>query len=237
MREVATRFLPKDKPTAIVMLSAHWESDPVKITSHPNPPMYYDYYGFPPESYKYQYPAPGSPVLAERIQRLLQEQGLESELDDQRGYDHGVFIPLMLMYPDANIPVVAVSLHRSLDVTTNMQIGAALQPLRDDGMLIVGSGYTFHNLKEFFNPSQKTYQMADQFNKWLKESILGGGDWLAKLQTWKEAPGARVAHPREEHLMPLFMVAAAGGADSKPQLIYDTEHPDCDLAVSAYLFQ
>lgn len=143
----------------------------------------------------------------------------------------------MLMYPDANIPVVAVSLHRSLDVTTNMQIGAALQPLRDDGMLIVGSGYTFHNLKEFFNPSQKTYQMADQFNKWLKESILGGGDWLAKLQTWKEAPGARVAHPREEHLMPLFMVAAAGGADSKPQLIYDTEHPDCDLAVSAYLFQ
>ena len=115
MKEVVSKYLPKEKPTAIVVISAHWESDPIKITSAPNPKMYYDYGGFPREAYEFQYPAPGSPTLAQRIHTLLGTAGLDSQLDGGRGYDHGVFIPLMIMYPEADIPVVCVSLHGSLE--------------------------------------------------------------------------------------------------------------------------
>ena len=173
MKEVVTKFLPKDNPpSAIVVLSAHWESDPISITAGSNPSLYYDYSGFPPETYSYLYPAPGKPELARRIQNLLTKQGLTSVLDDKRGFDHGVFVPLMIMYPEATIPVVEVSLHKSLDATVNMQIGMALQPLREENILILGSGYTFHNMHSFFNPSQKSINASQEFNNWLKDTIL-----------------------------------------------------------------
>lgn len=249
MKHVVETFLPKEEtPKAIVVLSAHWESNPIKISSGAKPKMYYDYSGFPPEAYEYSYPAPGSPDLAKRIQSLLSDSNLESELDDKRGYDHGVFVPLMIMYPDAEIPVVCVSMHASLDAKVNMKIGQSLAPLRDEGILIVGSGYSFHNMNAFFHPSQKTVQASKDFNEWLKDVILGSkedSNYLETLKQWEKAPGARLCHPREEHLIPLFMVAAAGGEDAQAKLIYDTSaeasfnHSEnvANHAVSGYIFQ
>jgi 4,5-DOPA dioxygenase extradiol len=233
MKDLVKNYLPPEKPKAIVVFSAHWESDPVKITSSSNPKMLYDYYGFPPESYEYEYPAPGSIELAQRIHGLLTTQGIDSELDNERGFDHGVFVPLMIMYPDADIPVVCVSLHSSLAPEINIGIGQALKPLRDDGILVLGSGYTFHNLKSFFNPSSESYQASSEFNEWLKQT-MSRNDVLDRLAEWESAPGARLAHPREEHLIPLFMTAATGGM---PQLIFDVEAKTGDHAVSGYLFQ
>ena len=249
MKEVVAKYLPKEPPKAIVVLSAHWESDPIRITSSKQPSMYYDYGGFPPETYEYQYPAPGSPDLAHRIQQLLGDNGLKSQLDEKRGYDHGVFIPLMIMYPEANIPVVCVSLHQSLDAELNMKIGSSLEPLREDDILIMGSGYSFHNMGAFFNSSEKTVKASVDFNEWLKTVIMGGSSsstYLEQLQNWKLAPGGTMSHPREEHLLPLLIVAAAGGMNAKPTLIYDTTPDACDAkgmedelnhAVTGYLFQ
>jgi aromatic ring-opening dioxygenase catalytic subunit (LigB family) len=236
MKEVRSKWLPEQQPTSIVVLSAHWESDPVKITSSAKPHMYYDYYGFPEESYSYQYNAPGSPILAQKIQKLFEAKGIHSELDGKRGFDHGVFIPLMLMYPEADIPVVCVSVHSSLSADINIQIGQALEPLRDEGVLILGSGYTFHNMQAFFHPTSQTYKASTDFNEWLKDVISSSG-FVDKLKAWKEAPGARIAHPREEHLLPLLMTAAAGGTNATPQVIYNVEASEGEHAVSGYLFQ
>lgn len=237
MKQVVKQYLPLEKPKSIVVLSAHWESDPIKISSAEAPKMYYDYSGFPPETYKYQYPAPGSPQLATKIHSLFEDNGIPSELDPARGFDHGVFVPLMLMYPDADIPVVCVSLHSSLSADTNMEVGAALQPLRDEGVLILGSGYTFHNMHAFFNPSPETHEASKLFNEWLKTTITGPGNVATKLSRWEQAPGARVAHPREEHLMPLLIVMAAGGIGTTPKVIFDLPDDHENHAVSGYLFE
>ena len=243
MKEIATKWLPSERPKSIVVFSAHWESDPIQISSSAKPSMYYDYYGFPSESYTYQYPAPGEPALAQKIQNLLTSNGLKSELNGKRGFDHGVFVPLMLMFPDADIPVVSVSLHGSLDAVTNIRIGEALAPLRDEGILLLGSGYSFHNLPAFFNPSQETYEASIQFNDWLKDTLLHSGSnakAIEKLQNWSKAPGGRVCHPREEHLLPLLMAAAAGGPDANAELIFDvspTKGTSSEHAVSGYLFR
>ena len=148
LKEVVKAYLP-DPPKAIVVISAHWESDNdnIKITSNANPSMLFDYFGFPPETYQYQYPANGDPDLATRIQDILKNEGIKSEKDNERGFDHGVYVPLLLMYPQAQIPVVCVSLHKSLDATIHLMIGKALSPLRSEKILLLGSGYTFHNMK------------------------------------------------------------------------------------------
>ncbi len=257
MQQVATSILPEKPPSAIVVLSAHWESDPISITSSPNPSLYFDYHGFPRETYDYVYPVPGDPELAKRIQTLLAGRGLASRLDEQRGLDHGVFVPLMIMYPSASIPVVQVSLHASLDAQKNIDLGSALAPLRDDDILIIGSGYTFHNMNAFFNPSPKSVSGSRDFNVWLKSVIMMPDELdnpteeqlakqyerrMEKLRNWEQAPGARISHPREEHLLPLFMVAAAGGELSTPQLIYDTTTDfngtsgSTEHAVTGYMF-
>jgi 4,5-DOPA dioxygenase extradiol len=260
MKEVIRNILPKKPPSAIVVLSAHWESNPISITSSPQPSMLFDYSGFPPETYEYEYPAPGDPDLALRIRDLLWHQGLSSRLDDDRGFDHGVFVPLMIMYPAANIPVVQVSLDASLDSNKNMEIGRALSPLREDNILILGSGYSFHNMSAFFNPSQKTIKGSKDFNLWLKSTLLLADEdaesmtlaerkkhfdnRIKALENWEQAPGARISHPREEHLLPLFMVAAAGGETAKPRLIYDTTINNTsgnwgvsEHAITGYLFE
>jgi aromatic ring-opening dioxygenase catalytic subunit (LigB family) len=237
MNECVERVLPATKPSAIVVLSAHWESQQVKITSSSKPSMYFDYYGFPKETYEYDYPAPGSPDLAWKIRGLLESKGISSELDPKRGLDHGAFIPLMLMYPEADIPVVQVSLDASLSSTRNIEIGSALSPLRDEGVLILGSGYTFHNMQAFFNPSNHTKEQSRLFNSWLQDTLNATatvGDILPKLAGWEQAPGARVAHPREEHLLPLFMTAAAAGPEAQPKLIWSNTD---DHAVSSFMFE
>lgn len=237
MKEVRAKWLPKEKPDAIVVLSAHWESDPIKILASSKPSMLYDYSGFSPETYRYEYPAPGSPALANKIQSLLKESGLTSELNYERGFDHGMFVPLMIMYPEADIPVVEVSLHSSLSAKINMQIGQALGPLRNENILLLGSGYTFHNLQSFFHPSEQSLQASTDFNNWLKDTMTGS-DCLVRLKAWDQAPGARISHPREEHLMPLLMIAAAAASDedATPKIIYDTKGGNGQHAVSSYLF-
>lgn len=237
MKNVVEKYLPPEPPKAIVVFSAHWESDTIRITSSNNPSMLFDYYGFPPETYEYDYPAPGDPELATRIQLLLTDNDIPSQLDEERGFDHGVFIPLMTMYPKANVPVVCVSLHSSLDANLHVQIGKALAPLLDDNVLILGSGYTFHNLKLLFNPTPASMKASTEFNDWLKTAITSSDSigMLESLQNWETlAPSARVAHPREEHLLPLLMCAGTGGV---PELIFDMNATDTEPAISSYLFR
>lgn len=247
MKEIVQQYLPSRDPKAIVILSAHFEAGPIQITSAENPSMLYDYGGFPPETYEYKYPAPGSPKLANEIQSLLASNNIDSKLNPTRGFDHGVFVPLMLMYPQATIPVVCVSLHKSLDIATHLKIGSALAPLLDDDILLLGSGYTFHNMRAFFGPTQETVEASIEFNEWIKDTIMNSAnstEMLGKLHKWKSAPGALISHPREEHLLPLFMIAAAGATSNyTAELIYSTIPKEEELvggstdhAVTGYLF-
>lgn len=214
------------KPKAIVVVSAHWEDTIVKISSSSNPQMYYDYGGFPPETYEYKYPAPGSPELANRIHQLLKSSGIPSQLDPNRGYDHGVFIPLMLGFPKHDIPVVAVSLLSSLDPAKHFELGAALKALRDDGCLIVGSGLSYHNMRGFsMRGPPPTVPSGSKFDAALTKALttINDGDLPltdAQMQArrelivaWESMPEARSSHPREDHLIPLLVVAGAAGND------------------------
>lgn len=207
-------------PKAIVVISGHWEEEDFTITSHPRPPLVYDYYGFPEHTYKIKYEPPGSPALAQEIQELLRNAGLPARLNPERGFDHGVFIPFKLIYPGANIPIVQLSLKTGLDPATHLAAGAALEILRKEGILIVGSGMSYHNLREFgsgFNP------VSDKFDAWLTEAVCEPNSGLRseKLRRWDLAPGARNAHPRSEHLLPLMVAAGAAGADLGTKVFTD----------------
>lgn len=175
--------------------------------------------GFPPHTYELEFPAPGDPALAARIIALLTDAGVETRADPTRGYDHGVFIPLMLVFPDADVPVVQVSLHSSLDPTLHARIGAALAPLRREGILLLGSGATTHNLGQMRSSgwgATKTDPAQAGFVSWLTETVVkkSGVERLDRLTRWrKEAPGFRVAHPREEHVLPIIPVVAAASLD------------------------
>ena len=213
-------FAPSvEKPEAIVVVSAHWEEPVVSVTASPSPSMLFDYYGFPPETYEYRYPAPGHPELAVRIHRLLGEAGIESRLDPARGFDHGLFVPLMLMYPAADIPCIQVSLHASLDAALHIRIGKALAALRDDNLLILGSGFSFHNLREMIARRDEAVDPRNlAFEGWLGQTVgdadLDERERERRLAAWTEAPEARFCHPREEHLLPLqvcYGIAQAPG--------------------------
>ena len=205
------------RPSAIVVVSAHWEAARPTITSGAAPGLIYDYGGFPEESYRLHYPAPGAPVLAARIAELLATAGIEPSLDPNRGFDHGVFIPLMLMYPDASIPVIQLSLLSSLDPAAHIAMGAALSPLAGDGVLILGSGFTFHNMSAFDpgNPQTGSDPQNEAFETWLGSTCtdpdLNEDERRQRLIGWADAPGARWCHPREEHLLPLHVCYGAGG--------------------------
>ena len=230
--DVRKTWLPKEPPSSIVVFSAHWESDPIKITSSIKPSLYFDYYGFPKEAYDIKYPVPGSPTVANKIHTLLTQAGIPCEKTDDRGLDHGVFVPLLLMYPEAEIPVVQVSLHSDLSPKSNFELGEALRSLRQENVLFVGSGYTFHNMRAFFNPSEDIRQASIGFNNWLKQAVLGDSR-RKELSAWKQAPHAQICHPREEHLVPLFVIAGLAGDEASVKLIYDT---DDTFAVSSYMF-
>lgn len=198
------------RPSAIVVISAHWEEARPAITAAPDPPLLYDYYGFPKESYEIQYPAPGEPVLARRIYDLLATEGVEAVLDEQRGFDHGLFVPLKIMVPDAGIPCVQVSLVRGLRPDLHIRIGKALARLKDEPILFIGSGFSFHNMQAFFAPSTSMVQaMNEAFELWLVETCssraLSEEARERRLIDWASAPAARFCHPREEHLMPLHV--------------------------------
>ncbi len=200
------------RPTAVLAVSAHWEERVPTVMTSAHPPMLYDYYGFPPASYQIQWPAPGAPALASRVRSLLSAAGIESAEDGARGFDHGTFVPLKLTYPNADVPTIQLSLQRGLDPATHLAIGRALAPLRDEGVLIVGSGMSYHNMRGFGRASARDASLA--FDGWLNETVaLPASERDARLTTWSSAPSARECHPREEHLLPLMVIAGAAGAD------------------------
>jgi aromatic ring-opening dioxygenase catalytic subunit (LigB family) len=208
------------KPTAILVISAHWEENKPTITNGAFPSLLYDYYGFPKESYEIVYPAPGAPELAKHIFNLLENAGIEANLDGQRGFDHGLFVPLKMMYPDANIPCVQLSLINSLQPETHIRMGKALANLKNDNILVIGSGFSFHNLKEFFAPStQNSKSMNESFEQWLidtcSNSLLTEKEREQRLVNWANAPAARYCHPREEHLLPLHVCYGVAGTAAK----------------------
>ncbi|HEY8521930.1 MAG TPA: class III extradiol ring-cleavage dioxygenase [Gammaproteobacteria bacterium] len=222
-----------DAPRAVLVVSGHWEEPELAVMAHSAPPMLYDYYGFPPHTYDVKYPAPGEPELARRVQALLERAGFAARLDAERGYDHGAFVPLAVMYPRADVPVIQLSLHTSLDPAAHLLIGAALAPLRAEGVLILGSGMSYHNLR-LMGPGAAAPSRL--FDAWLEETLAApASERCRRLLRWQEAPAARIAHPREEHLLPLHVAVGAAGVDAA-SLIYHEDDLLGTMAVSSYRF-
>ena len=204
-----------DRPDAIIVVSAHWEERAATLLGAPHPPMFYDYYGFPREAYSITYPAPGHPVLAERMAALLEKDGIPARIDTQRGFDHGLFIPLKLIYPRADIPSIQLSLLRGLGPAAHIALGRALRDLLSENLLVIGSGFSFHNMSAFFSQTASARDAAnDAFQDWLIETCTGPlsqSKRERRLIQWEQAPSARYCHPREEHLLPLHVCVGMMG--------------------------
>lgn len=226
-----------EKPDAIIVISAHWEEHVATVLGAPNPVMLYDYYGFPEEAYHLDYPAPGNPDLAHRVVRILQENGIVSSIDDKRGFDHGLFIPLKLMYPEADIPSIQLSLIRGLDPAVHIKMGKALYELMDDNILVIGSGFSFHNMRAFvWDGNNARDQANDLFQDWLVETCTVPSlkeETERRLIHWEDAPSARYCHPREEHLLPLHVCIGIAGENRAAVKIFD----DYILGKRAVAFQ
>jgi aromatic ring-opening dioxygenase catalytic subunit (LigB family) len=202
------------KPKAVLVVSAHWEEPQFTVTSNPRPPLIYDYYGFPEHTYQLKYDAPGAPALAEEIKSRLEGAGIPAATDAERGLDHGVFVPFKLIFPTAEVPTLQLSLKAGLDPAAHLAAGHALAPLREQGVLIVGSGMSFHNLR-VRSMENMVIPGSQLFDDWLGQTV-GQTDIQARnagLTHWAQAPAARYAHPREEHLLPLMVAAGAAGDD------------------------
>jgi aromatic ring-opening dioxygenase catalytic subunit (LigB family) len=209
------------RPKAILVVSGHWEASEFTVSTAAHPPMEYDYFGFPEHTYHIRYPASGAPELAVRVKELLSGGGIRVEEDATRGFDHGVFVPLSLMYPGADIPVAMLSMKSNYDPAEHLRVGAALAPLRDEGVLIIGSGLTYHNMRGFGR--DESTPVAEAFESWLNGAISEQDADVrnSSLVNWERAPGARQAHPREDHLVPLMVAAGAAGEDQGRALFID----------------
>lgn len=222
-------------PSAILMVSAHWIThDRLKITAHPQPGMVYDYRGFPADTYEVRYPAPGSPSLSARLMDLLSAKGIPATEDTQRGYDHGAFVPAYILYPKAQIPMVQLSIEAGFDPSWHQALGAALQPLRDENILIIGSGLSFHNMRGF---GPAGYEPSALFDAWLQETLVGApaNQRQDRLLHWDQAPAARLCHPMEDHLVPLFVANGAAGDDDAACFHHETRAFG-GLTVSSFRF-
>lgn len=225
--------LPR-QPKAIVMVSAHWMESGFVTTGAAQPEMIFDYSGFPAHTYELKYPAPGAPELAAEIATLIAHAKLTGGVNDHRGFDHGMFIPLLMMYPDARIPVVQLSLRKDLDPQAHLDAGRALESLRDQDVLILGSGMSYHNMRGYGNPASNA--PATEFDHWLAETVaLASQERYEALSAWALAPSARLAHPahQEEHLLPLMVVAGAAGNDAGKCVFTDTV---LEVPLSGYQF-
>lgn len=222
MRQLPSRL---SRPEAILVISAHWEESAPTLLGAENPPMFYDYYGFPDEAYTITYPAPGHPGLAQRIAGMLERNHIPARVDSRRGYDHGLFIPLMLMYPQADIPCLQLSLIRGLDPAAHIVLGRALRQLQSENILVLGSGFSFHNMRAFFSGTMGAPDPANNaFQDWLIETCTGPlsqQEREQRLIAWEKAPNARYCHPREEHLLPLHV--CQGMANRAATVIFDDE--------------
>ena len=219
------------RPRAMLVISAHWEEARPTVMTSAAPPLLFDYYGFPEAAYRLTWPTPGDPQLAQRVRALLSEAGIESGEDAARGFDHGTFVPLKVAFPEASIPTVQLSLVQGLDPRTHLAMGRALAPLRDEGVLIVGSGMSYHNMRGFGGRGRAA---SVAFDGWLSAAMQtpqAARD--ASLEAWASAPSARDSHPREEHLLPLMVIAGAAEADVGRTVYQGTF---ADVALSAFQF-
>lgn len=226
------------KPSAILLVSAHWEADKPRITYNAAPELIYDYYGFPEEAYEVSYPAKGEPELAETLYGVLERQGIDAVLDKQRGFDHGLFVPLKIMYPEADIPCIQLSLVNHLAPQFHIDLGEALSLLEYDNLLIIGSGFSFHNLKAFFAPpTSESEAMNNAFEDWLidtcSSTCIDEAERTQRLLSWEQAPFANYCHPREEHLIPLHV--CYGAAKRPCSQVF--EQYILNKKASAYLWQ
>ncbi len=222
-------------PKAILMVSAHWETTgSFRVMASPTPPMIYDYYGFPAHTYKIRYPAPGSPALAERVRELLAAAKLPVALDADRGFDHGAFVPAFVMYPHADVPMIQLSIDAGYDPELHLSLGRALAPLREEGVLILGSGLSYHNLRQIYGGGATA---SAQFDAWLQQTLLyaSGNERNEKLKAWENAPAARLAHPREDHLIPL-MVAVGAAEDEAASCVYHEAQAFANITASSFRF-
>jgi aromatic ring-opening dioxygenase catalytic subunit (LigB family) len=221
------------KPKAVLVITGHWEADDFTVSTSAHPPMVYDYYGFPEHTYQLKYPAPGEPGVAARVKALLSRAGIDCREDVSQGFDHGTFVPLGLMYPNADMPIVLLSLRSTYDAAEHIKVGQAIAPLRDEGILIIGSGLTYHNMRGFRQPESKA--VSYEFEAYLNEAV-GQGDAISRnamLSDWQNAPGARASHPREDHLLPLMVAAGAAGEDTGRRLFIDEV---MNVAMASYEF-
>jgi len=224
------------RPEAILVASAHWDTESPAVSAAEAPETIYDFYGFPPELYRLRYPAPGAPQLARKAKKLLETSGLSTDLDPGRGLDHGAWTSLYLMYPDANIPVTQLSIQSHLGPAHHVRLGEALKPLRDEGVLIFASGGATHNLRELSyqrgNPVPQPWVV--EFNEWLANALLSGRrEDLVSYR--RRAPHAVRNHPTDEHLIPLFVALGAGSADAAPQRLH-TSISSGVISMDAYRF-
>lgn len=222
------------KPKALLVISGHWEEDDFTVMTGLNPPLIYDYSGFPEHTYHLRYSAPGAPQLAERVCGLIEAAGFTARRDALRGYDHGTFVPLAVIYPDADVPVLQLSLRRSYDPKEHIAVGRALAPLRGEGILILGSGLSYHNLREFGAGAREP---SAAFDHWLQETLVAASPnaRVRRLIEWEAAPAARKAHPREDHLLPLMVAVGAAGND-RGTCIYHEDDFFGGIAVSSFVF-
>lgn len=236
--ERSLQAIPRDlgrTPRAVLCVTAHWETDVVTVGTGAAPPMLYDYGGFPDFTYRIQYPAPGSPEVAQRTVELLDGAGIAVRTDDRRGFDHGTFVPLFVAWPDADVPVVQLSIRRDFDPEFHVEVGRALAPLRDEDVLILGSGFTFHNLPLMFGGSGA--QPSREFDDWIATAMLDvdPDERTRRLLRWEQAPSARIAHPAEDHLIPL-MVAVGAAEDERAERVYHQNDFFQSISSSSYRF-
>ena len=224
-----------DAPRAVLVITGHWEERGFAISSGAQPGMVYDYGGFPEHTYHIRYAAPGSPGLAQRVQDLLSSGGIPARLDPERGFDHGTFSVMKPLYPAEDIPLVQLSIDRSYDPELHLQVGRLLAPLRDEGVLIIGSGLSYHNLSEARGSAG--VEPSRTFDAWLHETLIEAtpDERTARLSNWERAPLARAAHPQEDHLIPLM--TAVGAAESEPgAVVYHQKDLFGGITASSFRF-
>jgi 4,5-DOPA dioxygenase extradiol len=226
------RRLPR--PRAILVASAHWETSLPMLTGNPKPETIHDFYNFPEPLYRLRYPAPGAPAIAQRAQALLKEAGFPAAIDGCRGLDHGAWAPLLYAYPDAQVPVIQISVQPALGPRHHLSVGKALRPLSQDGVLIVGSGHMTHNLRDWARGGGKPEPYAREFADWVNARLLAH-DFDALIDYRSRAPSGVRAHPTDEHFLPLFPALGAAREDARPQRIYDAIDAGV-LAMDAYVF-
>lgn len=222
-------------PRAVLMISGHWEASRFLLSSAARPPMIFDYHGFPEHTYRIRYDAPGDPALAETVRTMLERGGVPSGLDPKRGFDHGTFTLMHTLYPDADMPLVQLSLKADLDPTEHIRVGELIGPLRDEGVLIVGSGFSYHDTRGIM--SGAGVAASATFDRWLDDTLVQSSpdERRQRLEAWSVAPAARQAHPREDHLIPLMVAVGAAGDDAGARVYHQSDFMGA-ITASSYRF-